>query len=164
MNPLSGCWVPASARLQECLLRLWAHPYGPDGQMTITLHIYRSRQFQRTLFGVNQPSGCWVTDSARSGQMDGWTDGQKDGRRLFYSPPYFPSERQGTIKWSYDHLILIKEFSTLEKMVLRLKEGPGINGLYHCNYRTSWPWLRLAQLWNSTNGIWTSGCYPLVWT
>ena len=42
--------------------------------MPMMLHIYRSRQFQRTLFGVNRPSGCGVTVSARSG----WMDGQKE--------------------------------------------------------------------------------------
>ena len=41
----SSCWVPASARFQECLLHPWAHPCGPDGLMTTTLHIYRPRWF-----------------------------------------------------------------------------------------------------------------------
>ena len=60
-----GCWDLASARFQEPLLYPWACPYGPDGQMTTTLHIYMPEWFQGTWFGVNQPSGCWVLASAR---------------------------------------------------------------------------------------------------
>ena len=40
-------------------------PWGSDGQMIMMLHVYRPRHFQRTWFGVNQPSGCWVPVSAR---------------------------------------------------------------------------------------------------
>ena len=61
----SGCWVPVSARFQEPSSWSWAHPLCPHGQMTMTLHIYRPRQFQWTWFGVNQPSVCWVLVSAR---------------------------------------------------------------------------------------------------
>ena len=95
VNLPSGCWILASARSQETLLCPWARPCSPNGQMTMTVHIYSPRQFQRTLFEVNRPSGCGVTVSASSG-TDGRTDGRKDGRRLFYSPPCFPSERRGT--------------------------------------------------------------------
>ena len=55
MNPPSGGWVPVSARFQECLLYPWTHPCGPDGQMTMTLHIYSPRQFQWSWFGMNLP-------------------------------------------------------------------------------------------------------------
>ena len=44
-------------RFQECLL----HPWGPDGQMTMMLHIYRPRRFQRTWFGVNRAQ--WLQSS-----------------------------------------------------------------------------------------------------
>ena len=33
--------------------------------MIMILHICRPRWFQRTWFGVNQPSGCWVSASTR---------------------------------------------------------------------------------------------------
>ena len=59
-----GCWVLASARLQGPLSCPWACPLCPHGQITIMLHIYRPRRFQRTWFGVNLPSGCWVLASA----------------------------------------------------------------------------------------------------
>ena len=42
-----------------------ARPCGPGGHMTMTLHIYRPRQFIWTWFGVNPPSGYWVPASAR---------------------------------------------------------------------------------------------------
>ena len=48
-------------RFQEYFL----FPWSPDGQMIMMLHAYRQRRFQRTWFGVNQPSGCWVPASAR---------------------------------------------------------------------------------------------------
>ena len=61
----SGCWVAASTRFQECLIHPWACPYGPNGQMTMTSHIYRPMWFRWTWFGVNQPTGCWVLVSAK---------------------------------------------------------------------------------------------------
>ena len=36
---------------------LWASPYGPNGQMTMTVHNYGPRQFHRTSNGENPPSG-----------------------------------------------------------------------------------------------------------
>ena len=44
VNPRGGCWVPASARFQELLSR----PCGCNGQMVMTLHIYRPWRFQWT--------------------------------------------------------------------------------------------------------------------
>ena len=35
----------------------WASPYGANGHMTMTVHTYRPRQFQRTLNGENPSSG-----------------------------------------------------------------------------------------------------------
>ena len=35
----------------------WASPYGANGQMTMTVHNYRPRQFHRTLNGENPSSG-----------------------------------------------------------------------------------------------------------
>ena len=34
----------------------WASPYGANGQMTMTVHNYRSRQFHRTSNGISQES------------------------------------------------------------------------------------------------------------
>ena len=48
VNRLSGCGVPASARIQEPLSRKWTCPLCPHGQMTMTLHIYGLRRFQWT--------------------------------------------------------------------------------------------------------------------
>ena len=64
VNRLSGCGVKVSARFQEPSLRPWVCPLCPHGQITITLHIYRPRRFQRTWFGVNRLSGYKVTASA----------------------------------------------------------------------------------------------------
>ena len=100
-NSPSGCWVAVSPRFQEWLLHPWARPFGPNGQINM-MHIYRARQFQRTLFGVNRPSCCGVTASAKSGR----TDGRKDGWRLFCSPLYFPSERWGTKTEVYCPMLL----------------------------------------------------------
>ena len=42
----------------------WASPYGANGQITITLHNYRSRQFHRTSSGENSSSGYREMGSA----------------------------------------------------------------------------------------------------
>ena len=47
-----GCWVPASARFQESLLRPWTRPCDADRHIAMTLPIYRPRWFQWTWFGV----------------------------------------------------------------------------------------------------------------
>ena len=58
---------------------LWTRFHGPDGQMSI----YRPRQFQLIWFGVNQPSGCWVSAFVKfspwSGQTNEWTNEQTEG-------------------------------------------------------------------------------------
>ena len=45
----------------------WASPYGANGQITMTLHIYRSRQVHKTLNGVNPSSSFRDMRSAKSG-------------------------------------------------------------------------------------------------
>ena len=45
----------------------WASPYGANGQMTLTLHTYRSWQFHRTLNGENLSSGFRDMGSAKCG-------------------------------------------------------------------------------------------------
>ena len=65
VNRLCGCWVPASTIFQEPLSQPWACPLCPHGQMAMTLHIYMLKRFQRTWFGVNRPSVCWVPVSRR---------------------------------------------------------------------------------------------------
>ena len=65
VNRPSGCWVLASTIFQLPLSCPWTCPLCPHGQMTKTLLMYRPRWFQRTWFGVNHPSGCWVPASTR---------------------------------------------------------------------------------------------------
>ena len=43
-----------------------------QGQMTLILHNYRSRQFQRTLNGINPSSGFKDKGSAKSGPSAAW--------------------------------------------------------------------------------------------
>ena len=45
----------------------WASPYGANGQITMTLHNYRSRQVHETSNGVNPSSGFRDMHSAKSG-------------------------------------------------------------------------------------------------
>ena len=45
----------------------WASPYGANGQITMTVHSYRSRQVHETLNGVNPFSGFRDMRSAKSG-------------------------------------------------------------------------------------------------
>ena len=42
----------------------WASPYGANGEMTMTVHIYRPRQFHRTSNGENPSSGYRDMSSA----------------------------------------------------------------------------------------------------
>ena len=69
----SAQWLPSSSVPK--VSRVIIKPMWPSGHITMALHIYRSRQFQRTLFGVNWPSDCGVTVSTRSGRTDWRTDG-----------------------------------------------------------------------------------------
>ena len=45
----------------------WANPCGANGQITMTVHNYRSRQVHETLNGVNPSSGFRDMRSAKSG-------------------------------------------------------------------------------------------------
>ena len=65
VNQPNGCRIPTSARFLEPLSRAWARPLCLHGEITMMLHIYGLRRFQRTWFGMNHHSGCWVPASAR---------------------------------------------------------------------------------------------------
>ena len=89
--PMSSIWSESvqwllnygTPRFQECFLRKWARPSDTDGQMTMTLHIYR-RLFQRTWFG-----GYWVTVSPKFGLARGrnWRTDKRD----YSTAPFFTS-------------------------------------------------------------------------
>ena len=55
VNPPGGCWVVPPASFWELLSCPRACPWGPDGQNTMMLCIYRPRLFKLTWFGVNPP-------------------------------------------------------------------------------------------------------------
>ena len=62
-------WLQSSSLCQipEARITPMDMPDGPNGQMTMMLHIYRPGWFQWTWFGVNQPSGCWGKGSTNLG-------------------------------------------------------------------------------------------------
>ena len=67
---VSEIWVLQSlAQVLPDLTSLgpWASPYGANGQITIALHNYRSRQVHETLNGVNPSSSFRDMRSAKSG-------------------------------------------------------------------------------------------------
>ena len=63
VNPSSGFRDMRSAKSGPNLCQIWqvfgpwASPYGANGQMTMTVHNYRPRQFHRTSNGENPSSG-----------------------------------------------------------------------------------------------------------
>ena len=63
VNPSSGFRDMRSAKSRPNLWQVlqvfgpWASPYGANGQMSMTVHNYRSRQFHRTSNGENPSSG-----------------------------------------------------------------------------------------------------------
>ena len=63
VNPSSGFRDMRSAKSGPNLWQIWqvfgpwASPYGANGQMSITVHNYRPRQFHRTSNGENPSSG-----------------------------------------------------------------------------------------------------------
>ena len=88
-------------------------PDGPDRLITTPLPVYGPRQFHRTWDGVNLPSRCGITVSVRSGL---------DGRWLFYSPPHFPSEKQGTT---------MGKFAVINNIIDNIRE---IHSQFHLPY------------------------------
>ena len=70
VNPSSGFRVMSSAKSGPKLRQIWQFfgpwksPYGENGQMTMTVHNYRTRQFHRTLNGENPSSGYRDMSSA----------------------------------------------------------------------------------------------------
>ena len=73
---------------------VWTSFQGPNGQMSMTLHIYRPRRFQWTWFGENRPSGCWVAVSAKF-CPDRQTNERTDGDNAI-APHFFLRKGQGT--------------------------------------------------------------------
>ena len=73
MNPCSGFRDMGSAKSGTSVAWFdksfgqWVSPYGPNGQITMTLHNYRSRQVHKTLNGVNPSSSFRNMHSAKSG-------------------------------------------------------------------------------------------------
>ena len=58
---------PSAASFDKFLAQGQAHIYGANGQITMTLHNYRSRQVHETLNGVNPSSSFRDMRSAKSG-------------------------------------------------------------------------------------------------
>ena len=69
VNPTSGFREMRSAKSGPNLCQIWQvfGPYRANGQITMTLHNYRSRQLHETLNGVNPSSGFREMRSAKSG-------------------------------------------------------------------------------------------------
>ena len=72
INPSSGSRYMGSTKWPKCCLiwqvsGQWASPYGANGQITLTLHNYMSRQVHTTLNGVNPSSSFRDMRSAKSG-------------------------------------------------------------------------------------------------
>ena len=72
INPSSGFRDMASTKSGPMLLYLrsfgpWASPYGANGQITMAVHNYKSRQVHKTLNGLNQSSGFRDLRSAKTG-------------------------------------------------------------------------------------------------
>ena len=73
MNPSSGSQRYGFRKVWPkcCLIwqvfGWWANPCGANGQITMTVHNYRSRQVHETLNGVNPSSGFRDMRSAKSG-------------------------------------------------------------------------------------------------
>ena len=65
---VSEIWVRQSqAQVLPQVFGPWASPYGANGQITMTVHNYRSRQVHETLNGVNPSNGFRDMRSAKSG-------------------------------------------------------------------------------------------------
>ena len=84
---VSEIWVPQS--LAQCYLIWqvfgpWASPHGANGQITMTLNNYRSRQVHETLNGVNPSSSFRDMRSAKS-EPNLWQIWQVSGP---YTSPY----------------------------------------------------------------------------
>ena len=121
VNPSSGFRDMQSAKSGPNLWQIWqvfgpwASPYGANGQMSMTVHNYRPRQFHITSNGENPSSGYRDMGSAslvaarppartmttkKVWQTDGRTDGQTDGHAVKRSqlvgwtngPMYRPNE------------------------------------------------------------------------
>ena len=61
--------IPEIQYLQNLTLKIKG-----QGQMTLMLHNYRSRQFHRTSNGINPSSGSKDMGSAKSGPSAAWFD------------------------------------------------------------------------------------------
>ena len=93
-SPPSGCWVPASAKSEEFLLRPRARPYGPMGKLPKCCTSTGQDKFQWSSNGVNQPSGYWVIASVRV-LLRPWacpcgSNGQMTMTLHIYRPTRFP--------------------------------------------------------------------------
>ena len=71
VNPSSSFRDMRSSKSEPNLCQIWrvfgpwASPYGPNGQMTMTVHNYRPRQFHRTSNGENPSKGYRDMAAAR---------------------------------------------------------------------------------------------------
>ena len=81
-----------SAALIWLVFDPWAGPYGANGQITMTLHNYRSWQVHETLNGVNPSSGFRGIRSAKSGP-NLWQNWQV----------FWPMSKPIWGKWANDH-------------------------------------------------------------
>ena len=94
VNPPGGCWIPASARIQEPLLRSWAHPL-----WSWWTNEHDDVHLQAKTVPVNliwSESDMWLHSYGVHEVCGGRTDEWKNGRRQFHSPPF--SIRKGRVQ------------------------------------------------------------------
>ena len=65
-HPIPELWLFQNLTLIWQVFGRWANPCGANGQITMTVHNYRSRQVHETLNGVNPSSGFRDMRSAKS--------------------------------------------------------------------------------------------------
>ena len=172
----SGCRFVAAARFQEPLSHAWpwACPLCPHGKMTMSLHIYRPRQFQWAWFGVNRPSGCGFVTYAKFQEplshslmlmgkpiMPSWAN---DHHVVFVQAKMVPQPWFGVNRPSGCWVLASARSSY--KLLYRFQEPLLHPWACPCGQMSKWPLCSTSRAWDSSNELdleWISPVFGELW-
>ena len=155
VNPSSGFRDMRSAKSGSNLWQIWqvfgpwASPYGANGQMSMTVHNYRPRQFHRTSNGENPSSGYRDMGSAslaaaRPTARPPVRRPARPAARTVTTIPLQPGGLRGKKRWTWSSIC---NWST--NWMMTMLTGPSLTKISNClSSVTRSPSAQLIMNWN----------------
>ena len=129
----------------------WASPYGANGQITMTVHNYRPRQFHRTSNGENPSSGYRDMGSA---SLAAARPAARTVTTIPLQPEGLRGKNVGFIYWSMCVVVCAKKHISIELDWIKLQLCDCL--ICHTSCHKLWCWICVLQLSKIRKNIYSS--------